>query len=107
MATLPAPVLAAAVAVALAVVLVGWSLFARPGAGIVEARENLVRGIELHGPTGPGRTGPGLLARLAGWLTPQGTLVRLNRLASTAGRPADWPVSKLVAGKLVLVVIRT
>jgi tight adherence protein C len=106
MATVPAPVLAAAVAVALAVVLVGWSLFARPGAGALEARENLVRGIELHGPTGPGtRTGPSLLARLAGWLTPQGTVARLNRLASTAGRPAEWPVQKLVAAKLVLVLI--
>ena len=103
--TLPAPVLAAAVAVALAVVLVGWSLLARPGAASVEARENLVRGIELHG-TGPaGRTGPGLLARLATGLTPSGTVARLNRLAGTAGRPADWPVSKLIAAKLVLSLV--
>jgi tight adherence protein C len=105
MTTLPAPVLAAAVAVALAVVLVGWSLLARPGSDTVEARANLVRGIELPATTGPGRTGPGLLARLAAGLTPAGTVARLNRLAGTAGRPADWPVPKLVAAKLVLVVV--
>ncbi|HLM06786.1 MAG TPA: type II secretion system F family protein [Blastococcus sp.] len=105
MATIPASVLAAAVALALAVVLVGWSLIARPGAGAVEARENLVRGIELHGPGPGGRTGPGLVARLARGLTPSGTVARLNRLAGTAGRPADWPVPKLVAAKLVLTLV--
>jgi tight adherence protein C len=104
MGTLPAAVLAAAVAVALAVPVLGWSLFARPGAAALQARDNLIRGIEPAGPAvvaGP-RSGPGLLARLTGWLTPRGTVTRLNRLAGAAGRPAAWPVQKLVAAKLVL-----
>jgi tight adherence protein C len=104
MSAMPASVLAAAVAVAAAIPLLGWSLLARPGAAADGARENLVRGIELSSPDGPasGRTGPGLLARLARGLTPAGTVARLNRLAGTAGRPAAWPIPRLVAAKLVL-----
>jgi tight adherence protein C len=104
MGTVPAAVLAAALAVALAVPVLGWSLFARPGAATLQARDNLIRGIEPAGPAvgAAERSGPGLLGRLAGWLTPRGTVARLNRLAGTAGRPAAWPVPKLVAAKLVL-----
>jgi tight adherence protein C len=40
-----------------------------------------------------------------GGLTPCGTGARLNRLAGKAGRPAAWPVSRLVAAKLVLGVV--
>ena len=103
--TMPTFVLAAAVAVALAIPVLGWSLLARPGAATVQARDNLIRGIEpTVGPT-VGRSGPSVLGRLAGWLTPQGTFTRLNRLAGTAGRPAEWPVPRLVAAKLVLVFV--
>jgi len=104
MGTVPATVLVAAAAVALAVPVLGWSLFARPGAATVMARDNLIRGIEPAGPavtTGP-RLDPGVLARLTGLLTPGGTVARLNRLAGAAGRPAGWPVPKLVGAKLVL-----
>ena len=106
MAAVPVPVLAAVAAVALALPLLGWSLFARPDVGTVQARDNLVRGIELPGAASPsGRGGPGLTARLSSVLTPRGTVARLNRLAGTAGRPAAWPVPRLVAAKLVLVAI--
>jgi tight adherence protein C len=106
MATVPAPVLAAVLAVALALPLLGWSLFARPGATAVETRDNLVRGIALPeaGP-GSGGSGPGLLGRLVGWLTPRSSVARLNRLAGTAGRPAAWPVPRLVAAKGVLAAV--
>jgi tight adherence protein C len=105
MSAVPFPVLVAVVAVAAALPLLGWSLFARPSAAAVQARDNLVRGIEL--PVGPAdlRTGPGIGARLSGLLTPRGTAARLNRLAGTAGRPAAWPVPRLVAAKLVLLVV--
>ena len=103
--TMPTSVLAAAVAVALALPVLGWSLFARPGAATVQARDNLIRGIQpTAGPTTE-RSGPGVLGRLSGWLTPRGTVTRLNRLAGTAGRPAAWPVPRLVAAKLVLVLV--
>ena len=105
MGAVPAAVLAAAFAVALAVPVLGWSLFARPGAATLQARDNLVRGITPVTPAAVERTGPGLLDRLAGWLTPAGTVARLNRLAGAAGRPAAWPVPKLVVAKLVLPVM--
>jgi len=103
MTPLPLPVVLAALAVALALPVLGWALLARPEAVAAQSRDNLLRGIAL--PTDTGTGGPGLLARLAGGLTPRGTVARLNRLAGTAGRPAAWPVPRLVAAKLVLALI--
>jgi tight adherence protein C len=106
MGAVPASVLLAAFAVALAVPVLGWSLIARPDAAAVQARDNLVRGIQPVGPAvGTDRSGPGLLSRVAGWLTPGGTVARLNRLAGAAGRPAAWPVPRLLAAKLVLPLV--
>jgi tight adherence protein C len=105
MGALPVPVLAAALAVAGAVPLFGWALLARPASVVAEARDNLVRGIDLHQTTGRRRTGPTLLTRVVVGLTPAGTAARLNRLAGRAGRPAEWPVSKLIAAKLLLAVV--
>jgi len=98
----PALVIGAAVAAAAAVPLLGWAMLARTDPAIDRARENLTRGIELPGDSAVGRSGPGALSRVARSLTPGGTVARLNRLASRAGRPAAWPVPKLVAAKLVL-----
>jgi tight adherence protein C len=106
MTTLPFPVLGGALAVASALPLLGWSLLARPGATTVQARDNLVRGIDLaRAGSAAVKPRPGALARLVRALTPRGTVARLNRLAGTAGRPAAWPVSRLVAAKLVLAVV--
>ncbi|MGZ4645647.1 MAG: type II secretion system F family protein [Blastococcus sp.] len=103
MTTLPVVVLAAALAVGLAVPLLGWSLFARPGAGVVQSRANLIRGIDLSVPDSTSGGAVGALGgRLVTGLTPRGTIARLNRLAATAGRPAAWPVPRLVTAKLVL-----
>ena len=100
--TLPPPVLAAVLAVAAALPLLGWALLARPRSTAAQA--NLVRGLDLP-VAAASRTGPGGLARLARGLTPGGTVARLDRLASTAGRPPAWPVPRLVAAKLVLAAI--
>jgi tight adherence protein C len=105
MTTIPFTVLAAAVAVVSALPLVGWAVLARPGASTVQARENLTRGIQLNADRTAAGRGPGLGARLVTGLTPSGTVARLDRLAGRAGRPADWPVSKLVAAKLVLAAV--
>jgi tight adherence protein C len=102
--SLPTPVLGAALAVAGAVPLLGWALLARPRTAGDSARENLVRGIELGGAMDGARK-PGVFAGLSRSLTPRGTVARLNRLAATAGRPAAWPVPKLVAAKLVLAAV--
>jgi tight adherence protein C len=105
-AALPLPVLAAAVAVVSAVPLIGWAILARPQVLAEQARDNLTRGIALPADrTAAARARPGPGARLVNGLTPAGTVARLDRLASRAGRPADWPVSKLVAAKLVLTAL--
>jgi tight adherence protein C len=105
MSALPLPVLVAAPAVALALPVLGWALFARPAATVVQSRENLLRGVALPLDADDRSTGHGLLGRLSGGLTPRGTMARLNRLAGAAGRPAAWPVPRLVAAKLVLGLI--
>jgi tight adherence protein C len=105
MTTIPFPVLAAAVAVVSALPLIGWAVLARPEASTVQARENLTRGIELNVDRSAAGRGPGLGARLVTGLTPSGTVARLDRLAARAGRPADWPVPRLVAAKLVLAAV--
>jgi tight adherence protein C len=48
----PAPVLAGAAAVALAVPLLGWALFARPQDAAARTRANLARGLALSGAGG-------------------------------------------------------
>ncbi|MGY1594901.1 type II secretion system F family protein [Geodermatophilus sp. SYSU D00708] len=100
----PVPVYAAAAVVALALPLLGWAVFARPQDAAARSRANLTRGLDPVGPAAV-RPRPGPLAGLAGALTPAGTVARLNRLAGAAGRPADWPVPRLVAAKLVLAAI--
>jgi tight adherence protein C len=99
----PPIVLAAVLATSASVVLLGWALVSRPPAAAAQARENLVRGIDLAAADNR-RPGAGL-AGLARGLTPAGTVARLDRLAATAGRPAAWPVPRLVAAKLVLALI--
>jgi tight adherence protein C len=86
--------------------VIGWAILARPRTLAGQALDNLTRGIELPADrTAAGPAGPGLGARLVNGLTPRGTVARLDRLASRAGRPADWPVPKLVAAKLVLAAL--
>jgi tight adherence protein C len=104
MTSIPLPVLTAAVAVALALPLLGWAALSRPAPAVVQARENLTRGLDL-GSAGPGRTGSRAGAGLVRALTPRGTVARLNRLAGTAGRPAAWPLPRLVAAKLVFAAV--
>lgn len=60
----PTPVLAAALAVALAVPLLGWALLARPQDAAARARANLTRGLELPGAVAA-RPRARLLPRLA------------------------------------------
>lgn len=105
MATLPIPVLGAVAAVALALPLLGWSLLSRPAAATTAARDNLSRGLaaDAGGPATRARPSPG--RRLVGLLTPRGTLARVDRLLGGAGRPAEWPVGRVVAAKLVLAAI--
>ncbi|MGY1841688.1 MULTISPECIES: type II secretion system F family protein [unclassified Modestobacter] len=101
---LPLAVLTAAGAVALALPLLGWAALSRPAPAAVQARENLTRGLDLPSASAA-RSGSRAGAGLARALTPRGTAARLNRLAGTAGRPAAWPLPRLIAAKLVLAAV--
>jgi tight adherence protein C len=101
---LPVPVLAGAVGLAIALPLLGWALFARPPEAVAAARANLTRGLDVAAPA-PAGSRSRLLSAVVGALTPSGTAARLNRLAGAAGRPAAWPLPRLVAAKLVLAAV--
>jgi tight adherence protein C len=106
MTTLPLPVLGAALAVGLALPLLGWAFLARPDTAAVQARGNLALGLDVGGPAkATGRPGAGPLVRVAKAMTPRSTGARINRLLATAGRPAAWPLQKVVAAKLVLTLV--
>jgi tight adherence protein C len=100
--SLPVSVILAALALCAALPVLGWSLLSGAGRETAQIRHNLLRGIDAGAVTGAGRAGPGVLSRAARGLTPRGTVARLDRLAGRAGRPAAWPVPRLVAVKLVL-----
>jgi tight adherence protein C len=102
---LPPPVLAAAAAVALAVPVLGWALLARPGAAAAQVRDNLLLGLD-RAPAGAASPATRRSAtRLVRGLTPRGTAARIDRLLGTAGRPARWPVERVLTAKLVLVAV--
>jgi tight adherence protein C len=100
----PIPVLAAAAAAGLALPLLGWALLSRPDPAVARSRDNLARGWDATAAAGA-RPGAGGLARLARSLTPRGTVTRLDRLLARAGRPAAWPLARVVAAKLVLAAV--
>jgi tight adherence protein C len=104
MTTIPLPVLGAALAVGLALPLLGWALLARPDAAAVAVRDNLRRGLD-GGPTAVARPRGDGLVRVSRRLTPAATVRRIDRLLTRAGRPAAWPLARVVAAKVVLTVV--
>jgi tight adherence protein C len=104
MTSIPIPVLGAALAVGLALPLLGWALLARPDATALAVRDNLRRGLD-GGPAVATRPRGDGLVRLSRRLTPAATVRRIDRLLSRAGRPAGWPLARVVAAKVVLTVV--
>ncbi|WP_440899227.1 hypothetical protein, partial [Actinosynnema sp.] len=89
--------------IAAALPLLVWSV--APGDSTrARALRNLERGSGLAVP-GVGRTtadSSGALARIGRRLTPSGLLQVLDRSHSRAGRPAAWPLDRILATKVVL-----
>ena len=106
-------VLVAAVAVGVALPLLGWALLARPGRVQRQIRTNLSRRLQPAGSAAGAAAGAvagegertSLLASVVRRLTLPGTQQRLERLLARAGRPAAWPVEKLLAAKVVLPLV--
>jgi tight adherence protein C len=92
-----------AVLVGVAVAVLGWVLLAGSDPAAASARGNLLRGYEPVAGPAAGAARP--VVPLVGRLTPSGTVARLQRLLAVAGHPAEWPLSRLVAAKLVLAAV--
>jgi tight adherence protein C len=105
------PLIWAAIAMlSLSLPLLAWAVLARPNQLQRRTATNLRRGLE-RGRTENGSTvrldarrtsGLGTVARR---LTPGGSVRRLDRLLSRAGRPPGWPLDRLLVAKLVLPVV--
>ncbi|MBK5248663.1 MAG: type II secretion system F family protein [Actinomycetales bacterium] len=105
---MPPLVVIAVLAISLSLPLMAWSVLARPGQEHRRTMTNLQRGLGDGDPSGTERvavSSGGGLAALARRLTPAGSVRRLDRLLSRAGRPAAWPLDRLMAGKLVLAFV--
>jgi tight adherence protein C len=105
MTPLPVSVLAAAGAVGLALPVLGWALLARPDRAAVQAHDNLLLGLDAAGADVPARSNPGVLPGLARKVLPGASVARINRLLGTAGRPAAWPLERVLAAKVALAAV--
>ncbi|HEY5471877.1 MAG TPA: type II secretion system F family protein [Candidatus Limnocylindrales bacterium] len=85
-----------------------FDIVAGPSAAKVRAMENLRRGtqskaaIAAHPATssGKGRN----VSTLSKTLVPKGSRTRLEQMLARAGRPADWPIERVITVKLALTV---
>jgi tight adherence protein C len=89
--------------------LLAWSALARPSRAQRRTVSNLRRGLEPsrapNGSTSVDARRIGGLGAIARRLTPGGSIRLLDRLLSRAGRPAAWPLERLLVVKLVLPLI--
>jgi tight adherence protein C len=97
-------VLLAATSVALAAGLLAYALTAQPAAARNRARANLHRGQRGSGPRDEIQRQSGLIG-LARRLTPAGNVRRLDLLLARAGRPAAWPLERVLVTKLLLTAV--
>jgi tight adherence protein C len=106
---MPTQVLIAIGALSIALPMLGWALFSRPSRAQQHAVVNLQRGLrpstESRNPIAISVSADQRKRSLAQRLIPAGTVRRVDRLAARAGRPAAWPVKRLLAAKLVLAVV--
>ncbi|BCN43639.1 type II secretion system F family protein [Prescottella equi] len=96
---IPALITAAAVAVGASVPIMIWAIVGDRDPARRPVLDNLSAGLDLAQVDGSATVAPPSLLRRT---TTPGTMARLDRLLSRAGRPPAWPVEKIAAGKLVL-----
>lgn len=99
-----------AISVSLALPVLWWALSGAPATSGTASR-NLLRGdatdLRTHALARPiseraGRPLAATLARLGRALTPAGLMDKLERRLVLAGRPASWPIERVLAAKLTL-----
>ena len=97
-------VLFAAGSVGLALAFMAYALTAQPDAARNRVRANLQRGMRRSGPQDDIQRQTGLIG-LARRLTPAGNVRRLDLLLARAGRPAAWPLERVLVTKLLLTAV--
>ena len=98
-------ILVAAGCVAVALPLLAFAFTPRPSAARQQTLHNLNRDIGAAAAAdGPQVTGGGLV-RLARSLTPMAAVRWIDTLLSRAGRPAAWPLERILVMKVVLTAI--
>lgn len=98
------PMIAAAALVGLGLLLLSWSLTTAAGGERRQALVNLRRNLDAPVASGGDARveGRGLLLRVAQSMTPQQGVDRLDRLIAGAGRPARWPIERVLVTKLLV-----
>ncbi|MCW2802454.1 MAG: secretion system protein [Propionibacteriaceae bacterium] len=103
---MPMAIVLAVTFIGVALLLLTWSVLARPDPSHQRAVLNLQRGLDrrLAAQSDPalGAPRPSTLNVLGRRLTPAGSVRTLDRLLAQAGRPPAWPLERLMAGKVVL-----
>lgn len=107
---MPVSVLLATLVVSASIGLLAFATFAGPRGDRRRVARNLQRGLapalNRDAASLDQELAPGPEAKpkesLAWRLTPAAAVARLDRLHSRAGRPPEWPVERLVPGKLLL-----
>jgi tight adherence protein C len=104
---LTSPVVVAAVCVALALGLLGYSLLSNPEAARRRTMGNLTRGLSTRvTQVEPAQSGlVHTLAQVSRRTTPSPWLGLLDRWHSRAGRPAAWPMDRVLALKVLMLVL--
>jgi tight adherence protein C len=95
-------------ALSISLPLLLWALLARPTLAQQRATTNLQRGLveavtdQAAQMTREPAMTPQRLRNIARRVTPTAAVLRLDRLLSRAGRPANWPVDRILVVKVVL-----
>lgn len=95
-------IVVAAGCVALALPLLAFAFTARPGSGRRQTLANLNRDLRPGQSSGDPAVTGGALVNLANTLTPTAAVRWIDSLLSRAGRPAAWPLERILVTKLVL-----
>lgn len=109
MLSVPSTALVMIAAMSLSCGLIGMVMLVGPDRARQTVITNLQRGLlrtdpeaDLDGKAENGRQG---LAALALRLTPTGAVQRIDRLLARAGRPAAWPLERVVVAKPILAIV--
>ncbi|MBE0008808.1 MULTISPECIES: type II secretion system F family protein [unclassified Arthrobacter] len=87
-------------AIVAAVPLLGWSVVGHRAPGRTQIQQNLIRGLTNE--TKVKQRNGSWLETIAGRFTPDRLVAKLDRRLALAGRPAGWPLRRVVTAKILL-----